>query len=298
MIGNCDGVHRGHQALIATAHKVANNHPVGVLTFSPHPSRILKNVPHFRLTSDDDKIEIFRKLKVDVAILHRINEQFLMISPADFVKDYLVQQLRVSHVVVGDDFTFGSGAQGDVARLLHWGGQFGFQTHVVKPIEVHLQRCSSTAIRNFLHAGKIEPATAMLGRPFCMAGPVIAGEKIGRMLGFATANINPPEGFGLKHGIYATVTRVGDEDFVSATSVGIRPTVSNEKKLLIETHLLDFDRDLYGLSLRIFFIEYLRPEEQFSSLEALREHIAQDCEHIRQIARRNPTRFQVKDWIN
>ena len=295
-IGNFDGVHLGHQALIEKTLSLSPDHAHGVLTFSPHPASILqKNHALFSLTTDQEKIDEFTKCGVDVAILHRIDEAFLKISPEEFIEDMLVRRLAIKHVVVGDDFTFGSYAKGNIDHLRDFGKKYGFVTHVIESVMVNGIRCSSTAIRNYLRLGQLQEARAMLGRDFSLAGTVVPGQKKGASLGFRTANIAPPRGFQLAHCIYATVARIGSKDYLSATNVGVRPTITADKKLVVETHIFDQDFDLYGQTLRIFFIEMLRPEEKFTSVNELQKHIAQDCERVRALARANPTRFHVKD---
>lgn len=299
-IGNFDGVHLGHQALIKKAHHVKGRNNCGVLTFSPHPNEVLKkSKSHFYLMTDQEKIEALSRLGVQVAIVQRINEAFLKISPRAFVDQVLVNRLKIKHVVVGEDFSFGNQALGDVDLLNAQGRVQGFITHVVDPVLFKGERCSSTAIRNYLRAGDVLMANGMLGRWFSLGGVVTSGQKKGGVLGFSTANLPPHPGLALCHGVYATVTRVptssGHQDLLSATNVGVRPTVAKEDKVVIETHCIDREIDLYDQFIRVFFVEYLRKEIRFASIEALQEQVRQDCDLIRQRHRLHPDRFRVKD---
>ncbi len=299
-LGNFDGVHLGHQALIKMANSLKVEALSGVLTFSPHPSVILHpGRAHFSLTSDEEKVRQFARLDVDVAIMQKTDEEFLRLSPENFVERILIGELGVKHVVVGEDFSFGSGARGNVLTLRKLGVPLGMLTHVVPPVLVNGERCSSSAIRQYLRNGNVASANAMLDRAFSFSGTVRPGLKQGRVLGFPTANLLPPPGFDLCHGIYATITRVkssdGHQDFLSATSIGVRPTIGPNLHCLVETHVLDQDLDLYDQDLQIFFIERLRPEIKFASLEALRKQIGEDCEQIRALHHAHPTRFHVKD---
>lgn len=300
-IGNFDGVHLGHQQLIKQTCQIEANKPCGVLTFSPHPLQLLQpQISHFYLTCDHQKTRLFAKLAIDALIILPIDEQFLLLSPQAFVKDILVDCLKVKNVVVGDDFTFGRLAAGDARLLAQLGQHYGYETHVLKPVMLNGYRCSSTNIRNFLKAGEIRQANNMLGHPFSLYGQVISGQRKATGLGFSTANIIPKSFFGLKFGVYATVTRVfadhGHNDYLSATNVGIRPTISQEQKLVVETHCLDIsDLDLSNKMIEIFFIDRIRDEQKFSSIPALQEQVQKDCQQIRQSRLLNPALFHVED---
>src|SRR5579871_4633445 len=247
-IGNFDGVHRGHQALIAKAKQTSAI--TGVLTFTPHPATLLtKQQDYFLLTSDEQKIGLLAKFGVDVAIIHRIDAEFLRLSPEAFIDDILVKQLQVGHVIVGSDFAFGHQAAGDINMLLSLAQTRGFAVFVVDPVTKDGHRVSSTRIRQHLQNGELDAATKMLGRAFSLRGLIKSGQQRGAGLGFKTANIVPDKGFLLKRGVYATVARMFEgaqyRDFVSVTNVGVRPTISNEKILVVETHCLDQELHLY-----------------------------------------------------
>lgn len=295
-IGNFDGVHRGHQELINKTIQLKGTRKCGVLSFSPHPHTVLaQGAPHVTLMSDTQKSAVFAKLGLDVAILHRIDKDFLTLSPENFVVKLLVRLLKVQHVVVGYDFRFGQHARGDITLLQQLAQQYNFAVHIVAPVEVHGQRCSTTAIKKALHDGDVVVANAMLGTAFCLRGLVVHGQKKGRDLGFKTANLLPGPTFMLNRGIYASITRVphngGHRDLLSATSVGVRPTVTSDPTLVVETHCLDEKIDLYGSIIQIYFIKRIRDEIKFSSLPELQNHVQLDFLAVRDLARNQPNLF-------
>lgn len=284
-IGNFDGIHLGHQALLKSARSLRENAHAGVLTFDPHPAEILcPKEGHFSLSSLDQKIDIFSQLGLDAAIFQPVDHQFLSISPKQFV--LALSKLKVKHVVVGEDFSFGQKAAGNVMLLKQMGKELGFLVHIVENVSVGGLRCSSTAIRTFLEVGDIKAASSMLGRYFSLRGEVVLGQQKGQLLGFPTANISP-KNFYLKMGVYGSVTRIqpglGQKDELSITNVGVRPTVSQDDKLLVETHLLSTSLTLYGREIEVFFVEKIRDEEKFPSLKALQEQVSKDCQKARQM---------------
>lgn len=295
-IGNFDGVHLGHRALIEKVKTLTK--PFGVLSFTPPPATLLsKEKPHFYLTSDEQKITVLSRLGLDFLILLRIDADFLQLSATDFIQKILVNTLMVKHVVVGDDFSFGHKALGNSDLLAKLSLAYGFTTHIVSECSFLERRVSSSAIRDFLCKGEVSRAREMLLRAYSLQGIVMPGKKLGRKLGFPTANIAPDEGFSLKPGIYATITKIlsSKEELLSVTSVGFRPTVSDDGKLLVETHCLNKNPDLYGQEIEIFFIEHLRNELKFSSLSTLKLQMQKDCQQVRQSYLHNPSLYQIED---
>ena len=280
-LGNFDGVHMGHQALIKETIANKNRHLCGALTFSPHPAQILTRQQIPILTPDETKISLLQRYGLDVVVVQPVDTCFLSLSKEDFVHQVLVDGLKIRHVVVGHDFRFGHQAQGDVGYLASAGQDLGFLVHVIEPVMVGGERCSSSAIRIFFGQGDMAKANAMLGRHYSVVGRVIKGQQLGKKLGFATANIKPFSGFSLRHGVYATITRVFEgksyRDYVSATNVGVRPTVTEEKTVVIESHCLDVELDLYDQEIEIFFHQWLRDEEKFASHELMRQQMVKDC---------------------
>jgi riboflavin kinase / FMN adenylyltransferase len=296
-IGNFDGVHIGHQALLKKALSVKGAYNSGVLTFSPHPQNILKKIQHTCLTPDNDKIRILSTFGLDVAIIQPVSHEFLTLSPQRFVEDILVKKLGVDHVIVGHDFSFGEKAQGNTELLEQLGLTLGFSVHIIPPVMVNQQRCSSSTIRELLSLGHITKANAMLGRHYSLRGTVVTGNRLGGPLGFNTANLRPFAGFFMRHAIYASITRVYDaqgyKDYVSATNVGVRPTVSDDNMVVVESHCLDSNPELYGKDIEVFFIDYIRDEEKFASITSLKEQVQRDCRAIRQMSHDHPQLFQV-----
>lgn len=291
-IGNFDGVHLGHQRLIAHALSLKGQHHAGVLTFSPHPHQLLRPAePHFSLTSDQEKIAQFERLGLDVAVVLDIDKQFLELSAEEFIRRVLRNALKVKHVVVGEDFTFGKAARGDVTSLKNLCAEHNIAVHVIDAVKCGSTRCSSTAIRAYLRAGAVDEARAMLGRSFSVIGRVVSGQGLGKEFGFATANLMPAPGFSLALGIYASVVRVDNDEFIAATSVGVRPTVCDDNVVVIEAYCLDASPDLRGREIEVFFIERLRDEIKFPTITALQEQVQKDVHHVRHIHRRHPSLF-------
>lgn len=285
-IGNFDGVHLGHQALIKKTCALRGSARAGILTFTPHPQQLLhKEALHFCLSSLEQKIDIFSRLGLDAAIFHPIDHEFLLQKPEQFASD-IAEKIEMRHVVVGEDFTFGYQAMGNPELLHRLGLGSNFLTHEQIKIGISGTPCSSSAIRRYLQHGDIEAASSLLGRCFSLRGQVIVGQKRGRLLGFPTANLKP-ENFCLKSGVYASITRIHSfenmRDEPSITNVGVRPTISHDDTLVVESHLFDGAFDLYGENIEVFFVKRIRDEERFSSVEALKDQIAKDCQIVRQI---------------
>lgn len=284
-IGNFDGVHRGHQALLARARERAGDDmDVAVVSFEPLPRAWFDsaNAPP-RLTGPAQKLRLLREAGVDLAWLLRFNGALAGMSARGFVEQVLAGGLNARLVIVGEDFRFGKGRQGDLTMLRELGTEFGFDVAPVGDVTDGELRISSTAIRDVLAKGDFERARQLLGRPFSITGHVIRGQQLGRTLGYPTANIRPWKGSIPLQGVYAVRARVvpgdagqlcSDEAELAGSwqdgvaSVGTRPAVGGGETLL-EVHLFDFDGDLYGQRLETRFIARLRGEEDFASLDAL-----------------------------
>lgn len=283
-VGNFDGVHRGHQSLIKACCDIKKNGPVGVLTFSPHFIEFLKpELKLFRLSSDAHKVELLKRYGADFVVIQELSEEFLSMSAPDFIKKILQEKLGLRDLIVGDDFCFGRKAQGGLKDLARAADQGAFKLHVIPGMKESGERCSSSAIRKYLSEGELLRAQNMLGRSFSLRGQVSTGQGIAQGLGFSTANIIPPANFGLARGVYATITRVNNQDYMSATNVGVRPSVSATPILTIETHCLDQKLNLASREIEIFFLKYIRQELKFDSLEALKNQVQKDITHIREI---------------
>lgn len=294
-IGNFDGVHVGHQALVRKVNEIKGLRPGGVLTFDPHPKHYFnRDQAFFCLSASHHKARMLHEMGLEAVIIHPLCSDFLSLSPRQFVRSVLHEKLQIKDVVVGDDFSFGAGARGKIADLKRLGQECSMNIHVVPAILSGKERCSSSAIRHYLEEGLLDKARPMLGRPFSLFGRVRPDQKKGASLGFATANLKPKD-FFLKRGVYASVTRVfsghGHQDFLSATNVGVRPSVTSAQELVVETHCLDQLLELGGQEIEIFFIEFLREEIKFPSIKALQEQVQKDFQAVRQAFHLHPERF-------
>ena len=288
-IGNFDGVHLGHQAVIDLARKAgeAADAPLGVLTFEPHPRQYFApEAPPFRLMSAEARANRLEKLGVERLYELNFNAALSALSPEDFARNVICDGLGLAHVVVGADFCFGKGRAGNAADLKRFGAEMGFGVTVAELLEGDQGEVSSTAIRQALSEGRPRDAAAMLGHWHRIDGPVVGGEQRGRELGYPTANmsiagLHPP-----KFGVYAVQIEVMDGPhkgrYHGAASLGIRPMFNGEVPNL-ETFLFDFSGDLYGAHLSVALAEYLRPEEVFDSLEAFIAQMDADCARAREI---------------
>lgn len=279
-IGNFDGVHYGHVALVRRLVDAASRLQLtpAVLTFEPHPREFFapESAPA-RLTTLREKLELLAELGVSQAMVCPFNHAFSALSAEAFVAQVLVQGLQVRHVIIGDDFRFGKGRSGDFELLRSSGQRFGFTVEAMQSVLLDGERVSSSAVRRALAAGDMERAAMLLGRPYIIDGRVAHGDKFGRQLGFATANIR------IKHnplpmtGVFAVeVSGLGEAALPGVANLGIRPTVGGTRPLL-EVHLFDFDRDIYGRHISVRFVHKLRNEQRFSNFEALKAQIAADA---------------------
>lgn len=290
-VGNFDGVHRGHRAVIDTARReaAARGAPSAVLTFEPHPRHLFRpDDPPFRLTPFRVKAAILESLGVDLMLVPRFNRRFASITAEQFVADVLVGSFGLSEIVCGADFVFGKGRGGDIGVLEELGLHHGLKVRVVEPVGDGSQVYSSTRIRDFLAAGDPKSAADLMGRPFEISGHVRHGEQIGRKLGFPTANVDhrgflqPATGvYAIRAAIQGDGAQGEDETWIDGVAnFGRRPTVGGVQ-LLLEAHLFDFNGDLYGKRLQVRFIDYIRPEQRFDSLDALKARITEDARAAR-----------------
>jgi riboflavin kinase / FMN adenylyltransferase len=288
--GNFDGVHLGHQAVLGEAKALARrlDAPFAVLTFEPHPRVVFQpGLPPFRLTPFRAKSRELETLGVDLLFTLHFDLAFAQKTAEEFVAEVLVAGLGIKAVVVGYDFVFGNKRRGTAELLKTEGSKHGFDVKVVAPVSVSGGVVySSTQIREHLVAGRPRDAAALLGRPWEIDGRVDVGDKLGRTIGFPTANIDLADYLRPAPGVYAV--RAGIEEggktewHDGAANLGWRPTVGG-KDLRLEAHLFDFRGDLYGKHLRVAFIERLRPEQRFAGLDALKAQIAADCQKAREI---------------
>ncbi len=282
-MGVFDGVHIGHQAVIARAVQAAarDGGLAGLLTFDPHPIRVIApgKAPSSLLATLDHKAEIVSDLGVGLFIPLHFDTAFAQMEASEFITRLTSAPVRT--IAVGEDWRFGHNRTGDVAFLTQEAEKHGFRLEAVPPVMIDGDRISSTRIRQAIRDGNLEAAARMLGRPYSVSGTVIHGRQLGRTLGFPTANLPtgdiqlPPDG------VWAVrVTGPARRQWSGVANLGIRPTVSGDARLL-EVHLFDFSGDLYGSELDVSFLKHLRPEEKFPSVAALRLQIEQDAENAR-----------------
>ncbi|MCB1335513.1 MAG: bifunctional riboflavin kinase/FAD synthetase [Roseivivax sp.] len=286
-IGNFDGVHLGHQAVIALARKAVPDAPLGVVTFEPHPRQYFApDAPPFRLMSRAARATRLAKLGVDRLYELNFNAALAGLTPEGFARKVIAEGLGLRHVVVGSDFCFGKGRTGTAKDLVRFGAEMGFGVTIAPLLEGDAGRVSSTAIRTALTEGRPRDAAAMLGHWHRIEGIVVGGEQRGRELGYPTANmwidgLHPP-----RFGVYAVLVDVQDGphkgSYTGAASLGVRPMFDGQVPNL-ETFLFDFKGDLYGATLSVGLVEYLRPELRFDGLPALIAQMDADCARARTI---------------
>lgn len=273
-LGNFDGVHIAHTKLINMVLNAKGAKSL-VFTFKPHPLRVLGK-DFLEITVADKKEKLIKELNPDILFYQRCDRDFLKMPAEAFVKEVLVKRLGASYIAAGYNCSFGEGGKGNVGLLKDMGEKFGFFVDVLDKIEVMGIDVSSTNIRSLIKDGKIETANALLGRKFSIEGKVVEGKKLGRKIGFPTANIIPQDGIVLpKYGVYKTM--VGSKK--SITNVGVNPTV-NDGSTRIETHIIDYDGEIYGDKIEVNFLEFVRPEIKFANVEDLKKQIEKDFELI------------------
>ena len=274
-VGEFDGVHIGHREVIRGADSV--------LTFEPHPRAVVApdSAPKL-LTPLTVKADLVADLGVEELIVIPFDGSFAAQTAQEFIDHVLVEQLDARTVSVGENFRFGNRARGDTDLLRT---QPGFETRVAELVELDGEIVSSTHVRGLVTAGEVDVARRFLGAPFQMRGPVAHGDKRGRTLGFPTANLVPDPALVVPgHGVYACRALIGGENRLAAVNVGVRPTFTTGRGLLVEAYLLDYEGDLYGRELRLDFLERLRGERRFESAEALIEQMHRDVDDARRIA--------------
>ncbi|NTV95514.1 MAG: bifunctional riboflavin kinase/FAD synthetase [Thiobacillus sp.] len=286
-IGNFDGVHLGHQAMLArlTARAASVGGLPTVLTFEPHPREIFTpDAAPTRLTSLREKLEILRGLGVGHVHVCRFSKAFAALGPEDFVQRILVDGLKARYVLVGDDFRFGARRAGDFDMLMAYGEKYGYKAEAMHTVEAAGQRASSTAVREALASGDMAGAAQLLGRPYSISGRVVGGDQIGRKIGYPTANILLKHNRPPLKGVFAVrVQGLSAPDWPGVANLGTRPSVHPNGNPTLEVHLFDLDRNLYGRHLRVEFLHKLRDEAKFPSFDALVAQIGKDAELAREL---------------
>ena len=285
-LGNFDGVHLGHRQVIANAAAAAGalHAPLGVISFEPHARMHFEpDAPPFRLMTAHQLARAVEHLGAERLYLLPFGVEMANFSDEEFVREVLVAGLGVRHVAVGFDVTFGKGRTGDPESMRRYGERFGFSVSVAPPVEAGGEKISSSAVRQALRDGRPDAAAAVLGRPFAIEGVVQKGRQLGRQLGFPTANVPLGDYVAPKFGVYATRTRLADgRELGGVANIGVNPT-TGEVAPRLEVWLFDFDEDIYGETIETDLAAFLRPEEKFSSIEAMVDQIWIDARQARQI---------------
>jgi riboflavin kinase/FMN adenylyltransferase len=288
-IGNFDGVHKGHQALINEIIKkaAAIDGTAVALTFEPHPIRVLKKINHPPLiTRYDQKVELLSQSGLDVLICIPFTKEFASITAKEFIEDILVNRIGMKAIVIGKDYAFGKNREGNIDFLKKYATAFGFEVIVPDWIQVsgsQPNRISSTRIRELVMDGAIEEVVDLLGRNYQIRGKVETGRnRGGKLLGFPTANIKLYDELSPKLGVYAVTVECLGEKFKGVANIGYSPTF-DDHKFTVEVHILDFNENIYGQRIRVNFISRLRDEKKFANIEDLSEQIRHDIERAREI---------------
>ena len=290
-IGNFDGVHRGHQAILARLRERALElgMPSCVVIFEPQPREYFApQAAPARLARLRDKLELLAAEGIDRVLCLAFNQRLSKLSAAEFVETILVAGLGVQHLEVGDDFRFGCDRLGGFDYLQQAGSVHGFTVEAAQTVELDGLRVSSTEVRNALAAADFELAERLLGRPFAIAGRVLHGQKLARQLGWPTANVQLKRRRVPLTGVYLVSVAVDGQPWPGVANIGVRPTVAGDGRAHLEVHLLDFAGDLYGRRLTVAFHHKLRDEQRFASLEALKAAIDADVAAARAHCRPNP----------
>ena len=284
-IGNFDGVHRGHRALIAAA--VAKGKEIGrasgAMVFEPHPREFFQpHEQHFRLTPLKRKLALFEKLGLKVAFVEHFDAHLASLKADEFIERVLVAGLGVAHVIIGYDFYFGNKRGGNPELMLQAGEQLGFGVTVMPPVAEQGEVFSSSGVRLHLAQGDVRGAANILGEAWRVAGKVVGGAKRGTGLGYPTANVPMPKGTGLGHGIYAVRAHIDGQMHDAAAYLGTRPTFDDGMPVL-EVFLFDFDGDLYGHEMEVEFVDFIRADRKFSSPEELVHQMNEDVAKARAV---------------
>jgi riboflavin kinase/FMN adenylyltransferase len=288
-LGNFDGLHRGHRKILDRMRRVATERGATsvIMTFDPHPPRVVRpdKAPRLLMTKAQ-KLEAIAEAGVQGAAIVRFTPELSRWEPETFVRTVLVDWLHVSEVWVGANFLFGHDRSGNFSLLRVLGARYGFKAEKIDPVRYKDFVVSSTRIRRLVSEGRVDEAGALLGHQYFVDGSVIRGDQRGRTIGFPTANLCTENELLPPLGVYATTTEIGGIVHPSVTNIGTRPTVDDSGRVAVETHIFDFNRDLYGQSIRVGFVQRLRDERFFESLDLLRAQIDADCQRARMLFNR------------
>jgi len=285
-LGNFDGLHRGHAKIIDRVRRRAGERggTPAAMTFDPHPPRVVRpdKAPPLLMTAGQ-RIEALGRAGMQGVAVVRFTHEMSQWDPETFVRTVLVEWLHVVEVWVGANFTFGHDRAGTYSVLRALGTRYGFRAEKIDPVRYKDFVVSSTRIRRLISEGRVDEAGALLGHPYTIEGEVVTGDQRGRQIGFPTANLATPNEVVPPNGVYATIVRLDGVIYPSVTNIGVRPTFGGEPRVVIEAHLIDVARDLYGQTLRLGFIQRLRDERRFEGVEQLTAQIAADVQKARML---------------
>lgn len=288
-LGNFDGVHRGHRKILDRVRRVASERSATavVMTFDPHPPRVVRpdKAPPLLMTKAQ-KLEALAGAGVQGTAIVRFTQELSQWDPETFVRTVLVDWLHVSEVWVGANFLFGKDRAGTFSLLRSLGTRFGFNAEKIDPVRYKDFVVSSTRIRRLISEARVDEAGALLGHQYSLDGVIVLGQQRGRTIGFPTANLQTANELLPPNGVYATTATLSGVVYPSVTNIGVRPTVDDSGRVSIETHVFDLDRDLYGAEMRLGFVQRLRDERAFESLDALKGQIQVDCDRARVLFQR------------
>ena len=282
-IGTFDGVHKGHQKVfnkVINASKLSNLSSV-VLTFFPHPRIILNKYNDVKMIDTlDEKIDHLEKIGIDHLIIHPFDKKFSLLSADQFIKEYLVDKLKLKHIIIGYDHRFGKGREASITDLKEYSSEFNFVVDEIDAQEIEKIAISSTKIRKSINEGDLETTRVYLGRFFSLTGKVVKGDGLGKQIDYPTANIKIEENYKIipKDGVYYIKTTIDNKLYNGMMNIGHRPTIGSKEKS-IEVNLFNFNRDIYDKIIKVDVIEKIRDEKKFSSIEALKAQLVKDEEH-------------------
>ena len=279
-IGTFDGIHLGHQEIFSRLIKSSKNKDLNsvVLTFFPHPRIILNKYNEVKMIDTlDEKIIHLNEIGIDSLIIHPFDRNFSLLSANQFIKDFLVDKLKIKHIIIGYDHRFGKGREASVTDLKNYANDYDFTVEEIKAQEIEKITVSSTKIRNSINQGDIKTTEKYLGRYFNLTGKVVKGDGLGKKINYPTANIFIEETYKIipKDGVYLVETIIKDKLFNGMMNIGHRPTIGTKNKS-IEVHLFNFNEDIYGQVISIKMISKIRDEKKFSSIQALKEQLVKD----------------------
>jgi len=285
-LGNFDGLHRGHMKVVERVVRTATERSATplVLTFDPHPTRVVRpEKASPLLMTMAQKVEALERSKVHGLAVVRFTPEMARWDPETFVRLVLAEWLRVSEVWVGANFLFGHDRSGNYSMLRVLGARYGFRAEKIDPVRYKEFVVSSTRVRRLISEGRVDEAATLLGRHYFMDGVIVHGLQRGRLLGFPTANLETGNELTPPNGVYATLATLDGIVYPAVTNIGVRPTFHQPSATVIETHLLDMERDLYGQQMRVSFLQRIRDERTFDGVEALKMQIAADCNYARHL---------------